>query len=356
MAYRIFAYISPRALGDVVLFSWFVSSVADMFDDSDLTVYFRDDRPYKAGIVNCIRNAKRILKAENAAATLPIELFDIAGWAPRVPDSLETIDIRGANLILSQTCFKEGMLNSIPLNALSPPPEIIDPGRDALLRLGLDPERWVATVYWKEPNYEFRPPEPWREIANPEPYVAAIRHIIENLGGQVVRLGHDSPTELPQLKGLVDLAKVPNSELLQLYAVWISRFMMSSLSGPLSYGPAFNVPTVVTDQRTYLGVYRQHDYIVTQGRMLGGQACRGAEAFAMGLLNTWEKTPGKYLNNTAEELRAAVDEMFSSTTNCPGWRVHAPIALANKPNSLRIPIPVAARPELFIPPSQRPRA
>ena len=357
MPYRIFSYISPRALGDVVLLSLFASSVAELFDDSELVIYYRDDRPYKAGIVSCIRNAKRVLKPASAGGTLPIELFDMAGWRPSVADELNAPEIRGPNLILSQTVFQEGMLNSIPLATLAPPPEKIDPSDSALMELGLDPERWVATIYWEEPGYGFRPLEPWREIADPEPYIAVIRHIIENLGGQVVRLGHPSPTALPKMKGLIDLAHVPDSEWLQLYAVWISRFLCSSLSGPLSYGPAFNVPTVVTDQRSCLGVYRAHDYIVTQGRRFGGKILRGQEAFAAGLLYDWGKDPAKYVANTAQELIAAADEMYGITGNCVGWRAHQdPPIPTTRPNKLCMPLPVVARPELFIPPSQRLRA
>ena len=357
MPYRIFSYISPRALGDVALFALFTSSVAELFDECELILYYRDDRPYKAGIVSCIRNAKRVLKPTSETAILPIELFDAAGWSPRVPEALSTPDIRSPDLILSQTVFKEGMLNSIPLATLAPPPEEIDRSDAALIELGLDPERWVATIYWKEPAYGFRPPEPWREIADPEPYFAVIRHIIEDLGGQVVRLGHPSPTVPPKMKGLIDLAHVPNSEWLQLYAVWISRFLFSSLSGPLSYGPAFNVPTVVTDQRSSLGVYRAHDYIVTQGCRFGGKMLRGSEAFAAGILNDWGKDPAKYVANTAQELIAAANEMYGITQNCVGWRAHLdPPPPATRPNKLCVPLPIVARPELFIPPSQRLRA
>lgn len=357
MSFSIFSYVSPRALGDVVLYSLFTSSVAELFDDAELFVYYREDRPYKLGIISCIRNAKRILKSVSNEQTLPIELFDIAGWSPQFPKDLNSMDLRGPRLVLTQTMFKEGMLNSLPLAALAPPPETHDPTDKALMDLGLDPERWIATIYWKEPGYGYRPAEPWREVADPEPYIAAIRHIVENLGGQVVRLGHPSPTELPKLKGLVDLAKVPNSEWLQLYAVWVSRFLVSSLSGPLSYGPAFNVPTVVTDQRTALGVYRPHDYIVTQGVAVNGKVYRGIDAFYAGLLENWDPRSELYVGNTAQELIAAVDEMYKSTAGCLGWRAHPePQPPAKRPNKLCMPLPVVARAELFIPPSLRPPA
>ncbi len=357
MPYRIFSYISPRALGDVILLCLFTTSVADLFDDADLTVYYRDDRPYKSHVVNCIRNAKRVLRAESESPGLPIETFDGAGWAPKVPAALNTEDIRKVNLVLSQTMFSEGMLNAIPLAVMAPPEDTHETSDNALMELGLDPGKWVATVYWKEPGYTFRPNESGREIADPEPYIAAIRHIVENLGGQVVRMGHASPTKLPKLKGLIDLAHVPNSEWLQLYAVWISRFFLSSNSGPVSYGPAFNVPTVVADQLTPLAVYRSHDYIVTQRIIANGKEYQGLDAFAAELMIYYGTNPHRCIHNTAQELIAAVDEMYGSTANCIGWRAHPePQVPAKRPNKLCMPLPVLVRPQLFVPPSQRPKA
>lgn len=354
MPFRIFAYLSPRALGDSIVFAWFTSSVAEMFDDSELVVYYRDDRPYKAGIVACIRNAKRVLNPTNAAGMLPIEVFDTASGGPNVPEDLRSV--RRADLILTHTMFTEGMLNSIPLTTLAPPPETIGSSNQLLMGLGLDPGRWIATVYWKEAGYKFRPDEPWRS-PDPAPYIATIRHIIEDLGGQVVRLGHATPTQLPKLKGLIDLTQVPNSHWLQLYAVWVSRFVLSNPSGPTSYGPAFNVPTVITDQRRSDGVYRPHDYIVTQKCFLDGKSYQGYDAFVAGLVQEWGTDPRDYADNTAEELIAAANEMYNSTADCTAWRVHQkPTPPSPRPNKLTLPIPSALRPELFIPPSQRPKA
>jgi putative glycosyltransferase (TIGR04372 family) len=357
MPYRIFAYLSPRALGDFVLLSMFASSVAELFDDSELTIYYRDDRPYKPMIASCIRNAKRVLTPSDTMPMLPVELFDPLSGAPKMPPDLATLDIRSPDLFLTQSVFREGMLTSLPLMPLAPPPETIDSSDKALMELGLDPERWIATVYWREPGYGFRPkPKPGRDIANPEPYIAAIRHIVENLGGQVVRLGHETSTELPKLNGLIDLAKVPNTEWLQLYAVWISRFMLSSNSGPVSYGPAFNVPTVVTDQLTPLAVYRPHDYVVTQKFAVDGKIYQGLEALDAGLLFRYGADIEQAIMNTAEDLIAAVDEMHASTTNCIGWRGHPdPQPPAQRPNALTMPLPIAVRRDLLIPPSQRPK-
>lgn len=95
----------------------------------------------------------------------------------------------------------EGALNSIPLTTLRLPPEQSDESRNALLALGIDPSKWIACIYWKEKGYPFRWEDSKRIIYDPAPYIAAIRHIIENLGGQVVRLGHPTDVEIPPFPG-----------------------------------------------------------------------------------------------------------------------------------------------------------
>ena len=195
----------------------------------------------------------------------------------------------------------------------------------ALIDLGLDPSRWIATVYWKEPGYEFRRFNPVREIVDPAPYIAVIRHIVEELGGQVVRIGHPTDIVIPELPGFIDLAKVENSHWLQMYAVSVSRFMLASASGPSAFGPAFGVPTVLTDHLEVTGVWRPHDYIVTRTFFDSDKSYRQEAAADAGFLDgyvRWFKDPvpgAGYHFNTAAELIDAANEMYQSTAACIGW-------------------------------------
>ena len=121
MAFRIFAYISPQALGDCVVLATFVSSIAALFDDPELYIYYRNNRPYKKHIVDCIRNARHVFAAATDEYRLPVELFD--GTAGGVPFSLELTKsgIRRPHLILTHSMCRTGMLNSIPITNLAPP-------------------------------------------------------------------------------------------------------------------------------------------------------------------------------------------------------------------------------------------
>lgn len=355
---KIFAHLAARTVGDFAACALLASSIRELFDDAELYVYFHNDRPYKKAIATCIHNAKRMFPvAEASNSTLPIEFFDSMHGRFELPgNALEEELVSDADLILSGRMLSDAMLYSIPITTLRPPPYKVGPSNDALVALGLDPSQWVATVYWKERGYPFRRDNPLRMIDDPDPYIAVIRHIIENLGGQVVRLGHPSPTELPKLPGLIDLAKIEASEWLQLYAVSVSRFLIAHQSGPSSYGSCLGVPTAVTEVHVCQGAWRDHDYMVTWSLIADGKTFRQTDLFDAGYLGrNWEpQQVFKFRHNTAEQLIAAADEMFRSTQDCTGWRPPAaPVGLQTKPNAVSLPIPQGHRRELLIPPSQR---
>ncbi len=152
------------------------------------------------------------------------------------------------------------------------------------------------------------------------------------------------------------MAKISGSEWLQLYAVTVSRFFIGTGSGPGAYGPAFGVPTALTDLNYCLGAWNPQDYIVTQGFQRSGDVVRQVEAFDKGYLiprSSLEGVSG-LVRNTASELVAATDEMFNSTQSCGGWRILPEfVPTLPRPNSICFPIPSRFRRELLIPPSQR---
>jgi putative glycosyltransferase (TIGR04372 family) len=355
---KIFATLSARALGDFAAYALLAGSIAEMFDDSELFVFYRADRPYKDAIASYIRGAKLLRIPRDIPASVPIEAFDVHHGRLDIADApWGNVKINDADIVITGNMMREAMLNSIPITTLGPPDEAVVQGDEALMNLGLDPSKWVAAVYWKEPNYAFRGEHALRTIYDPAPYIEAIRHITENLGGQVVRLGHPTNVQIPAFKGFIDLAKIENSEALQLYAVSVSRFFVGSGSGPISYGSALGVPTAVMDQNILLAAWRPHDYIVTQDIFYNGQWLNGQAAWDAGMLVPGWKPQGpiEYRRNTAAQLVAACDEMFKSTVNCIGWRntVEPEPRKSPRPNAISFPIPHTYRPELLIPPSNR---
>ncbi len=361
MKAKIFAFLPARALGDFIIAAVVASSVREMFDEGELFVYYRDDRPYKNSIVSLMPNITGAFTSPAKGGVFPLDFLDPPGGRlVSGNDIFEQFKVKDSNLILAGSMLNETAINSVRTTTLRIPPETVDSSDKALIDLGLDPKKWFVILYWKESGYEFRWEDAKRMIYDPAPYIAAIRHIIEDLGGQVVRLGHPTPTKLPKLKGLVDLAKAPNSEWLQIHATARARFFVGSSSGPASYGPAFGVPTAHTDQTLQLGVWNPDDYIVPQGIHYQGKTFQAFEAYDAGyLFQEWKpESEVKYIRNTDQQIVAATDEMYNITHNCLGWRdLPVPVPRLPRPNAVAIPFPrIYPAREFLVPPTQRQRS
>ena len=331
----------------------------ELFDDAQLFIYYRDDRPFKNDILRYVPNMHRAIRVSGPQDFLPLDYFDTSHGSITLADDAELRDIRAVDILLAGNMYGEPQMHCMPLPTLRAAPDLKQRGDEALLKLGVDPSRWIAAVYWKEAGYGDRGFHGARVVKDPIPYLAARRYIIENLGGQVVRLGHPSATETLDIPGFFDLAKLPDSHWLQMHAVSVSRFMIASASGPSAYGPAFDVPTAVTDQIELSGVWRDHDYIVTRGFYIDGKEYRQMEAYEAGHLDhasDWGEYGTKIplRPNSIGELLDTVDEMYAVSGNCPGWRVPSPgTVIFPKPNSFTLPAPRRQRPEFLIPPSKR---
>ncbi len=365
--FKIFTYLGKHTVGEFAADALWACTVRELFDEAELYVYYVNNRPHKKDLVSCIWNANSILEAPPSGNEhLPIELFDTQSRNTVFNNvALERSGALDADIILTGKVFSDAGLNSFDLPALRVPDSRIDASDQALLDLGLDPTKWIATVYWKSPGYAFRGANHVRDIADPGPYLAAIRHIVENLGGQVVRIGHPTDLVLPDLPGVVDLSKNENSHWLQLYAITVSRFLLASMSGPASYGSAFGVPAVVCDAMHVSGVWRSQDYLLTRTFVRAGKTYNQREAFNAGFLGdekykAWHRNSVRdehYLPNSSEQLIAAADEMFHSTSACIGWRAPWTGAVPSaRANTLALPREQRLRLEALIPPSQRANA
>ncbi len=324
MTFRIFAAICKNTLGDFCHDALVASAVASQFDDAELTVYYRNNRPYKRDILDCIPGITKRLEADE---NLPIDAFGSDSGASEVmPWGSPNDHIRKSNLIFAGDMFVMAVHSDIPKPYLRIP-EAWE-GRKQLTEFGLDPEKWFAVVYWKESGYEFRKVNKYRDVTNPVPYVAVMNHVLAS-GGQVVRIGHPGTTINP-VAGYFDLTWADNHRL-QMIAVAHARFMLASASGPSSYGPAFGTPTVVTDAIEFDGVWRDRDYLV--------------------LRHLLSREPIKWEQNTQAELCAAADEMMASTK--AGWREPSEHTRIEPPNRVVLPFQITEPKHLLTAPSKR---
>lgn len=201
--------------------------------------------------------------------------------------------------------------------------------------LGLNPTIWFACFYWREPGYQNRPAHQQPDILDPAPYIEAILYVVEELGGQVGRLGHPTGTVPPDHPSIIDLAKIDDNLMTQIAAISRARFFVSSCSGPLTFGPGFGVPTAVTDNIDISGGWNDHDILLTQ-RIIGpnGQHYHQKSALEAGLLKvgiakklSQPEHGYRYLKNSASDLRHVTELLHERTKDCPEWRdAHAHVA------------------------------
>ena len=119
-----------------------------------------------------------------------------------------------------------------------------DEAKATLVGLGLDPGNWFACLHVREDGYRRETGHP-RSVRDIAPYVDLIDHIIDGLGGQVVRIGDPTMSEIPARKGLVDLSKICAPFLTQwspMRGSWSAR-IRARRAGALRSTPRSRSPT-----------------------------------------------------------------------------------------------------------------
>ena len=247
----IVALLLARPLGDFVDQCLFAASFTKLFKHAHLHVYYRDDRPYKQDVVFMIPNLRGAWGVRGDDS-LPLDAFD-KGSAPPVKvssDQWYKNKCDSADIILTPQMMDRAALPMLPsLEFLRIPSNKMDALDARFRKLGVDPNRWFCVLHYREPSYGFRAVEKDRDFA-PDEAVAMTRHVIEQLGGQVVRVGHKEMVPFPEMDGFVDLAAEEDAFLLQAYAISRSRFFLElSTSGPVCIAWAMGVPVLRCNRR-----------------------------------------------------------------------------------------------------------
>lgn len=325
MTLRILAAIGKNTIGDFCHDALVASAIAARFDDAELCVYYRDNRPYKTDILRCVPNIHSTIR-NDTGGMLPIDCLGSSSAVSEITN-LNDPRVRSANIIIAGDMFNAGMHSDLQIPLMELPESWVDAGKRKLVSLGLDPSKWFAVIYWKSPGYEYRKPNPTRDIHDPSPYLAAANHILDE-GGQVVRIGHPTPVPPLNRPGYVDLSREPEPHWLQMCAVAWARFMLSSASGPSVYGCGFGTPTAICDQHELSGAWRDGDYILMRVE--------------------------KETRHTAEAITRAADEMIASTHDTRGFAGRRSLRGPGiRPNAVSFPLKITPPEHLLIPPTQR---
>jgi putative glycosyltransferase (TIGR04372 family) len=357
--FKILALLNSRAVGDTIFYHVFCASVKRLFDHASLTIYQRDDRSYKFDLLEMNADKDQFIFAKPTYPSISIDsfqsTFDYPAIGAPVPDYVFTAPYwkkSGSdrpNLILSPDGMLENLLPCFEHSAFLKIPDRRFDALDAeLVSHGLDPNRWFCVLNYREPGYTHRPPRPAKDL-NPKPFMALVAHVIEKLGGQVVRVGHPNMTPFPKRPGFVDLAMIENNFMLHAHAIGRARFLVGSLSGINHLGSAMNTPTVIAncvDPPHFPGCWRDHDIALyvnlhdPNGRRVPIGEQFDKNIVGLKTLMGLAKNEGyRVSQNTAAELAQVVDALMESTMDCQSWREPStPTESERKPNRFDFPM------------------
>ena len=192
--------------------------------------------------------------------------------------------------------------------------------KERLIAMGLDPGRWFACIHVREDGYRGgRSP---RSVHDVDPYNRLIDHIIEEQGGQVIRLGDQSMTPIPPRHGLVDLSRLGAPLLQQCFSVAHARYMIGSDSGPCSWAFLFDTPLGQTNKLNpvlicpHIFVCSTKTFIMEDDSRLSGRAAGRA-----GLMNEWlwYGKMDRVVENSVDDLVKVADYLFEKTVDRAPW-------------------------------------
>jgi putative glycosyltransferase (TIGR04372 family) len=315
--------------------------VASYFDHSFCDLLVTNHRPY-------FRDIAKMYPFQGKVSTLNADWSELrfntvmSGIQNYDPKPLSYHDFSLTSIL--QT---EAVMRGMQKVSLRIPNADLDPGRRALVELGLDPERWFCALHWREPTYEHKFGSNMRDV-DPANYLPVIDYIIDELGGQVVQLGHPEMNRHAARPGYVDLSALKDSWKLQAFATSRSRFFIGSPSGGTGFAHAFCVPAVHVDVLDwYTG--QADDWMLTPTiHFSDGGELRQQELFDAGIMNSPElldlMQSGRIAGikkSTNEEIQRAASWIFEQTQDITTWR--PPHRSRNEhPNQFSLPIPVHA--------------
>lgn len=338
------AALQETSLGDLVAKLVCLITIKQQFDHAELHLRYRDVRPYsKEAVALC----PQIDHVEAIKGELPawarLWLPDLRLWIPLA----RAIDGRkGSWASFCDFYPTDWMLNPRWLHAIASPAKLKIPQDKEktlsaqLIEMGLEPKRWFAVLHYRASSYLGKRSGLLRN-GDPKANLALVDHIIKELGGQVVMLGHPELEPFPARDSFIDLSRLKNSFLLQAFATSRARFMVAGPSGPINLGWGFQIPTALVDTVDGDGGWGPEAQLVLTKKITTpqGKIVQNLEADKAGLLDYrllrdkiragegYAVTP-----NSFEELRAVADHLHSKSSNVNAWRSPTSETEGPKPN------------------------
>lgn len=300
---------------------------------STLSLLYNNDRPYK---LDLIRLCPQIDNAHHLGHHLPIQGLSRRGVRASIgkkwmePDLQEILEngIDRTLFFISSNIRPLAYYNFWPHARLRVPEEM-GPELDArLLALGVDPDRFIVTVHCREPGYQFKIGETdGRRNADPFRYYEVMRHVIEQQGGQIVRIGDPSMTLLPETPGLTDLTRQQDELMLTARAISRARYALCNLSGCYHLMLGFHIPVILADviSLTEAPLYPEHIVLTKLFVDQAGRRFQQRAALEEGCVRQAFGDDTYALHDTPlDSLIRAADQMYEMTKGVEGWREPVP--------------------------------
>ena len=332
-------------LGDLVAKFVYYATVKSQFTHAKLHVHFRDVRPYSRKIALL---TPQIDRAETLRGELPGWIRSFLKrdryWRPLFLDFRKGRKRPFYDMIIPDWMADVRSVHALPnVVPLKVPPESECKHEQALITAGLDRTRWFAVLHWRESNYKWRARVGGVRNSDPDAFSHLIDYVINDLGGQVVLLGHPEMSPVASRSGLVDLRQNPGGFMLQAYAVSKARFMVAGPSGVAPMGFGFQIPTAIVDATdAQCGWGDMERFVLTQELSTPNRGLlRNTELFDAGLLSqgtlrklTQDSSEYSIRKCTGSELAAVADRLFSSSCDTTAWRSPVTAKEVTPPNSI----------------------
>jgi putative glycosyltransferase (TIGR04372 family) len=360
-----------RSYGDYIAQLWAINVIVDQFDQRRLTLIVKNDMDFKVSMPRLMtvpidrlivlppQKLQPSLELLNADATNPGSNV-LSGADEFTRAWFDTGEHRADMFISDQMCSSHTYFNYDRVPFLRYSDEDAQECTQTLLTLGLKPDRWFATLHAREQGYESKPARLNMRDQDPRTFMPAAAHIIEKLGGQVVRLGHPAMTEFPKMDGLIDLSRFRANSFLQTFAISRSRFLLSGPSGPVVVANSLNVPVGQVNAVDVIACNKNHVYRTVKvktadGRTLTNRAFFDSGYFKLKLMKELRNGEVMAFIVPAEEVTRMANYMFELTADTTGWREPPPPDVRPRSNKMVWP----GKPDMkghFLPDDYRPSA
>jgi putative glycosyltransferase (TIGR04372 family) len=346
--FTILAHTLETTLGDLLSAVVFFATVKNQFEHARLHVCFRDVRPYSREILSL---APDIDRAEAIKGELPSWIRSLLGrdrfWRPLTVDARKGRKRQFYDFVINDWMADARNLHGLPgVVPLRIPRELKARLEHRLIERGLDQSKWFAVVHHRASSYRWRANIGGLRDSDPDAFAELTDFIIDDLGGQVVRLGHPEMGPLPERPGLVDLAPLENSFMLQACAVSRARFMVAGPSGAAALGCGFQIPVGIVDATDAQGgwgdmerVILTHEVHTPDGRRLRNRALLEAGLLSRAPLGRLLRANEGYVVRkcTGAELAKVAAHLHAGSDGVSAWRAPQIAASRVAPNALTWP-------------------